>query len=176
MEVPRLRVELQLQLPAYITATATLDPWPTEQGQGWSKPRAPGHLSGSFPLRHNGNARPSLLNQAPLIIQVELTSSICPISTWLNLRLLANQRVPSYWSLGIFSKAHGTQTRVFSTGKLKIWEKASFPSSVIMSCNIHVSPELRIVVFPATQRDSAWTNKKGNSLETERESELKNVV
>ena len=48
MEVPRLGVELELQLPAYTTAaamwdpscvyaictTAMLDPYPTEQGQG----------------------------------------------------------------------------------------------------------------------------------------------
>ena len=49
MEVPRLRVESELQLPAYAPATATqdrsricnlqtamLDPYPTEQGQGWN--------------------------------------------------------------------------------------------------------------------------------------------
>ena len=36
MKVPRLGVELELQLPAYTTATATLGPQPTEQGQGWN--------------------------------------------------------------------------------------------------------------------------------------------
>ena len=34
MEVPRLEVKLELQLLAYTTATAMLDPQPTEQGQG----------------------------------------------------------------------------------------------------------------------------------------------
>ena len=34
MEVPRLGFESELQLLAYTTATATLDPQPTEQGQG----------------------------------------------------------------------------------------------------------------------------------------------
>ena len=33
MEVPRLRVKSELQLPAYVTATAALEPRPTEQGQ-----------------------------------------------------------------------------------------------------------------------------------------------
>ena len=53
MEVPRLGVKLELQLPAYSTDTATrdpephlrpipqlpatLDPWPTEQGQGLNR-------------------------------------------------------------------------------------------------------------------------------------------
>ena len=34
MEVPRLGAELELQLPAYTTATATPDPQLTEKGQG----------------------------------------------------------------------------------------------------------------------------------------------
>ena len=34
MEVPRLGVELELQLPACTTATARPDPQPTERGQG----------------------------------------------------------------------------------------------------------------------------------------------
>ena len=34
MEVPRVGVKLELQLPAYTTATATPDSEPTEQGQG----------------------------------------------------------------------------------------------------------------------------------------------
>ena len=34
MEVPRLRVEAELQLLAYTTVTAMPDPEPTEQGQG----------------------------------------------------------------------------------------------------------------------------------------------
>ena len=54
MEVPRLGVELELQLPAYTTATATPDPWPNEQDQGSNlSPR--GYL-GLLPLSHNGNS------------------------------------------------------------------------------------------------------------------------
>ena len=36
MEIPRLGVKSELQLPAYTTATATAmpDAWPNEQGQG----------------------------------------------------------------------------------------------------------------------------------------------
>ena len=71
MEVPRLRVESQLQLPAYTTATATLDPscicdlrcgsWqcrilnPLSGGQGLN-PHPHGYHSGSLLLSHNGNS------------------------------------------------------------------------------------------------------------------------
>ena len=34
MEVPRLRVKSEMQLPAYAMATATLDPYPTEARGG----------------------------------------------------------------------------------------------------------------------------------------------
>ena len=72
MEVPRLGVKSELQLPAYTTATAKLgsklclgptpeltatqDPQPTEGGQG-SNPHPYGYQSDLFPLRHNGNSQ-----------------------------------------------------------------------------------------------------------------------
>ena len=56
MEVPRLGAESELQLPVYTTATATLDPSSTEQGQG-SNPRPHGYQQGSLPLSHNGNSQ-----------------------------------------------------------------------------------------------------------------------
>ena len=70
IEVPRLRVQSELQLLAYTTATAMRDPshihnlhhssrhcWIPERGQG-SNPHPHGYLSDSFPLRHNGNSQP----------------------------------------------------------------------------------------------------------------------
>ena len=36
MEVPRLGVQSERQLPAYTTATAMPDPEPPELGQGWN--------------------------------------------------------------------------------------------------------------------------------------------
>ena len=79
MEVPRLGVELELQLPAYTTAaamwdpscvyaictTAMLDPYPTEQGQGLN-PHPHGYLSDSIPLRHNGNSSFVILCMKPI--------------------------------------------------------------------------------------------------------------
>ena len=72
MEVPRLGIELELQLPAYTTATAVQDPNricdlhhssrqrqilnPTDRGYG-SNPKPHGSWSDSFPLRHDGNSR-----------------------------------------------------------------------------------------------------------------------
>ena len=54
MEVPRLGVESELQLPSCTTATVMPDPQPTE-GQGLnSHPR--GYQLGSLPLSHNGNS------------------------------------------------------------------------------------------------------------------------
>ena len=71
VEVPRLGVILELQLAAYARATqhqsrappltATLDPQPTERGQG-SKLQRHGSQSDSFPLCHDGNAWCNLLN------------------------------------------------------------------------------------------------------------------
>ena len=52
MEVPRLGVESELQLPA---STATPNPKRTEQGQE-SNPHPHGYLSGSLPLSHNRNS------------------------------------------------------------------------------------------------------------------------
>ena len=43
-EVPRLGVESELQLPIYTTATAMLDPQPTERGQGSNEPTSSGIL------------------------------------------------------------------------------------------------------------------------------------
>ena len=53
MEVPRLEVKSELQLPACATATATPGPSPTERGQGWN-PHPHGSSSRSFPLRQDG--------------------------------------------------------------------------------------------------------------------------
>ena len=47
IEVPRLRVKSELQLPAHTTATATPDPQPTERGHG-SIPHPHGYQSGSL--------------------------------------------------------------------------------------------------------------------------------
>ena len=49
MEVPELGVESEMQFLAYATATAMLDPSPTEQGQGLNlyPQREPQHQSGS---------------------------------------------------------------------------------------------------------------------------------
>ena len=72
VEVPRIGVELELQLPAYTTATEIRDPselclWPipelmamldlqpTEWGQGWNL-HPHGYQSDSFLLSHNGNS------------------------------------------------------------------------------------------------------------------------
>ena len=71
MEVPRLGVEMELQLPASTTATATPRseprlqpiqqltatpyPEPTERGQG-SNPQPHGSWSDSIPLYHDGNS------------------------------------------------------------------------------------------------------------------------
>ena len=55
MELPQLGVGPELQLPAYTTATAILEPSPTDQDQG-SNPSPRGSWSGSFPLSHSGNA------------------------------------------------------------------------------------------------------------------------
>ena len=72
MEVPRLGVKLELQLPAYTTATVTrdpshvtqfvttLDPRPTERGQG-SNLHPHGYQSDSFLLHHNGKSNILLL-------------------------------------------------------------------------------------------------------------------
>ena len=68
MEVRRLGVQAELQLPTYTTATATWDPsrifdlhhrsqqrWvPAARGQGLN-PQPPGYKSDSFPLSHNRN-------------------------------------------------------------------------------------------------------------------------
>ena len=67
MEVPRLGVTSELQLPAYTTTTAMQDPscvcdlhhssWQgiPEWGQGWN-PHPHGYWSGLFPLNHIGNS------------------------------------------------------------------------------------------------------------------------
>ena len=66
MEVPRLGVELEVQLPVYATATATATTTPdlshvcylchnSQQGQK-SNPHSQGYWSGSLPLCHDGNA------------------------------------------------------------------------------------------------------------------------
>ena len=67
MEVPRLGAESELQLPAYTTSTATqdlqptpqlmatLDPEPTELGQG-SNLHPHGSLSVSLPLSQDSNS------------------------------------------------------------------------------------------------------------------------
>ena len=57
MEVLGLGVKRQLQLPAYTAATATLDPYHTERGQG-SNPHLNGHQSGWLLLSHDGNSIP----------------------------------------------------------------------------------------------------------------------
>ena len=57
MEVPKLGVELKLQLPPYATATATPDPQPTERGQGSSKPESSWVLVGFSTLSHSGNSK-----------------------------------------------------------------------------------------------------------------------
>ena len=66
MEVPRLGVQLELQLLAYARATATQGPatahsntgsLTTEEGQG-SNPCVHGLWSGSLPMRHKGNSWP----------------------------------------------------------------------------------------------------------------------
>ena len=60
MEVPRLGVKLELQLPAYTTATAILGPYPTEEGQG-SNLCPHGYQSDLFPLSQNRNSTRKLI-------------------------------------------------------------------------------------------------------------------
>ena len=62
MEVSSLGVESELQLLAYTTATATLDPQPTERGQGSNLPPH-GYEAGSFPLSHKGKVTLCLLGR-----------------------------------------------------------------------------------------------------------------
>ena len=57
IEVTRLGVKVELQLPAYTTAIATPDTWPTERGQE-SNPHPHTYESGSLPLSYNGNSWP----------------------------------------------------------------------------------------------------------------------
>ena len=57
MDVPRLGVDSELQLPTYTTATAMSDPEPSEQGQG-SNPCPHGYSSGSLTTE----PQPELLN------------------------------------------------------------------------------------------------------------------
>ena len=61
MEVPRPGVELELQLPAYTPATATLDPQPTDRGQGFNLMDTSWVLN---LLSHNGNSNNSNLNHS----------------------------------------------------------------------------------------------------------------
>ena len=87
MEVPRLGVELELQLPAYTTATEALDPssiFDLHHSSGqcqitypWREARDRTRVLMAtsqirFPLRHHGNSGPSfILNGVKkLIIQV----------------------------------------------------------------------------------------------------------
>ena len=79
MEVPRLGVELGLQLPAYTTATATRDPKPTEQGQE-SNPHPHGHCVRFFnPLSHSRTPKVLFLPIWKLRFRFE---GICPSNKW----------------------------------------------------------------------------------------------
>ena len=69
MDVPRLGNESELQLPAYTTATATLDSRATEQGQG-SNPCPRGYYSDLFPLHHKGNSWVKLLIAPPFTLEI----------------------------------------------------------------------------------------------------------
>ena len=55
MEVPRLGVKSELQLPAYTTVTATQEPQPTERGQG-SNPYPHGCYTGLSLMCHHENS------------------------------------------------------------------------------------------------------------------------
>ena len=88
MEIPRLGVKSELQLPAYTTATAALDPscicslqhssWqmpdpqPTERGQG-SNPHPHGYYWDSLPMSHNRkcHTKKIVLNQYYFLIAIK---------------------------------------------------------------------------------------------------------
>ena len=66
MEVPRLGVELELQVQAYTTAIAMLDPWPTEWGQE-SNTYIHGYYSDMFPLHHSENSHKFIIFWIPTV-------------------------------------------------------------------------------------------------------------